>query len=351
MEFNRKQKILKLIIEDFIKYAEPVGSNYLIKKYKLPYSSATVRNEMAELEKDGLLEKTHTSSGRIPSTKGYQYYIENLRVKKVDENFKNELKSIFTNSKSVEEVIKESCEILSSMTNLTSVVLGPSSNDESLLSIQLIPLSNKSCSAIFVTDKGYVENKTFILSNNTSIDDVKKCMEMLDKRLKGTKISQLVEKLESLKPILSDYIEDYNYLFSSLVKTFYEFAKERSTFFGRENLLAQPEFKDDAEGLKKVFDLFSNPDLLNEYLKTSNGNVILDGSDVDEEFEDMTIISKNIDANGSNLGRIAIIGPKRMDYSNVISALEYTINQLINHFNSNDGNDDDGGDDDNGGRA
>lgn len=351
MDLNRKQKILKLIIEDFVKYAEPVGSEYLIKKYKLPYSSATIRNEMAELEKDGLLEKTHTSSGRVPSTKGYQYYIDNLRAKKVDEKFKNEIQSIFSSSKSVEEVIKESCEILSSMTNLTSIVLGPSSSEERLLSIQLIPLTNNSCSAIFVTDKGYVENKTFILKDNVSMKDVKNCLEMLDKRLKGTYVSELVDKLESLKPIFKDYIDDYNYLFTSLIKTFYDFAKSRSTIYGKENMLVQPEFKDDAEELKKLFELFSNPDQLNDYIKFSK-NDIIDASDVNSDLKDLTIISKDIESNGNSLGKIAIIGPRRMDYENVLSALEYTINELIKHLGDyEDIEDDEDGGNGNDGRA
>lgn len=342
MELNRKQKILKLIIDDFIKYCEPVGSEYLIKKYKLPYSSATVRNEMAELEKDGLLEKTHTSSGRVPSLAGYKYYIENLRSKKVDEKFKNELQGIFDSSKSVEEVIDESCKILSSMTNLTSVVLGPSSSDECLLSIQLIPLTNNSCSAIFVTDKGYVENKTFILDESVSMNDVKTCMEMLEKRLKGTKVDELVDKLESLKPIFNDYVNDYNYLFTSLMKTFYEFQKDRNSIYGKDNMLVQPEFKDDAGELKKIFELFSNPDQLYSYLKESEDSFISDASEINEELKDLTIISKNIDSKG-NLGKIAIIGPKRMDYENVLSALEYTITEIVKHLGIEDDDDDDDG--------
>lgn len=345
MELNRKQKILKLIIEDFIKYAEPVGSNYLIQKYKLPYSSATIRNEMAELEKDGLIEKTHTSSGRVPSTLGYKYYIENLRSNKIDDELKNEIQSIFSSSKSVEEVIQESCEILSSMTNLTSVVIGPQSFEESLVSIQVIPLSNNSCTAVFVTDKGYVENKTFILDENIGINDLKKCMEMLDKRLKGTKICDLVDKVENLKPLFKDFIEDYNYLYTSIVKTFCDFAKERSQFYGKENLLTQPEFKDDAEELKKLFDLFSNPDQIYSHLKDRlDSNLLIDSlGEGDDELNNLSIVSKNIEANGKNVARIAIIGPKRMDYNNVISALDYTIEQLIKHLSEDKGGDDDGG--------
>ena len=113
MGLTRKQTLLKLIVEDFIKTAEPVGSNYLIQKYNLNISSATIRNEMNALEKEGLLEKTHTSSGRVPSNEGYKYYIENLRNSQIDENVKNEINTIFSKTASVDEVLKESCEILS----------------------------------------------------------------------------------------------------------------------------------------------------------------------------------------------------------------------------------------------
>ena len=104
MMLTRKDKLLKLIVEDFIKTAEPVGSNYLIKKYDLPISSATIRNEMNALEKEGLLEKTHISSGRVPSTKGYEYYIEHLRNNKIDDKMKNELNKVFSNSITVEDI-------------------------------------------------------------------------------------------------------------------------------------------------------------------------------------------------------------------------------------------------------
>lgn len=332
MELNRKEKILKLIIEDFVKNAKPVGSSYLVEAYKLPYASATVRNEMAELEKDGLIEKPHTSGGRVPTSSGYKYYVENLRNEKIDEKYKNKIQSIFSSSKSLEEVISETCNILSSITNLTSVVIGPNSDAETLANIQIVPLTEKSCSAIFVTDKGYVENKTFILNDNVSMKDVKDCMEMLNKRLVGTKVCDLVEKLENLKPIFKDYVVNYDYLFATLIKTFYEIAKERSTFFGKENMLTQPEFKDDVDELKKIFDLFSNPDRLNDLISKNEGKMIIDASEITDDLDNLTIITKDIDIEGDSLGKIAIIGPKRMDYNVVLSMLEYTINELTKHL-------------------
>jgi heat-inducible transcriptional repressor len=94
-ELNRKEKLLKLIVEQFIKTAEPVGSSALIEEYDLPYSSATVRNEMAELERLGYLEKTHTSSGRVPSSEGYRYYVDYLRDAQVDTTMRYQIQNLF----------------------------------------------------------------------------------------------------------------------------------------------------------------------------------------------------------------------------------------------------------------
>ena len=343
MELNRKEKILKLIIEDFVKNAKPVGSSYLVEAYKLPYASATVRNEMAELEKDGLIEKPHTSGGRVPTSAGYKYYVENLRNEKIDEKYKNKIQSIFSSSKSLEEVISETCNILSSITNLTSVVIGPNSDAETLANIQIVPLTEKSCSAIFVTDKGYVENKTFILNDNVSMKDVKDCMEMLNKRLVGTKVCDLVEKLENLKPIFKDYVVNYDYLFATLIKTFYEIAKERSTFYGKENLLTQPEFKDNASELKKIFGLFNNPNDLEKILEEAESRLLLNAGDVEERYNDVSIVSKDIAVDGEKIGKIAVIGPTRMDYSNVLNSLDYIVNKIMEHLSNEDIQDEKGG--------
>ena len=133
MALNRSDQILKFIVEYFIKTAQPVGSQTIIDEYHLPYSSATIRNEMFALEKMGLIEKTHSSSGRVPSAQGYKYYCEKLRDNSVDEELKYSLQQVLQEkTKSVEEVIKASCEILSHMTSLVSVVMGPDENKEYL---------------------------------------------------------------------------------------------------------------------------------------------------------------------------------------------------------------------------
>ncbi len=337
MELTRKDKILKLIVEDFIKTAQPVGSNYLIDKYKLNLSSATIRNEMNQLEKEGLLEKTHTSSGRVPSTKGYKYYIDHLKTSKIDEKIKNQITDIFDTSSSVEEIMSKSCEILSHMTNLASAVLGPGADEEKLVSVQLVPINNSAVTAIFITDKGYVENKTFVMNGDAEIQDVKKTIEILNDRLVGTKISELVPKLEGIKPIISDYISDYTFIYNALLKTFYEFCSKRKEFYGKENLLHQPEFENDPNELKKIFGLIdSSGNKLESLLDKSNSNLLINCGEIDQNFDDVSVVSKEIVANGQNIGRIAIIGPTRMDYSKVLNNLDYVAKRIMEHLNYED---------------
>ena len=336
MSLSRKDYILKLIVEDFIKTATPVGSQYLIQKYDLKYSSATIRNEMASLEEDGLIEKQHTSSGRVPSTLGYKYYVQNLKSNSIDSKLKNELKVVFKNSKSIEDVLGESCKVLSNMTNLVSVYLGPNSSKERLISFQLIPISKTSATAIFVTDRGYVENKTFIFDKNVNMDDVVKSIKLINDRITGTYISELSERLDSLKPILKDYINDYSYIFNSIAKAFFEFASGRSEFYGEGNLINQPEFKDNPEELKKIFDLFSKPENLVEMLQNNVEEDEYYGESNIKSLDNLSIISKEVKIPNSDkeLGKIAIVGPKRMDYGKVLNALDYVVKELMSHLSS-----------------
>lgn len=330
MKLDRRDQVLKLIVEDFIKTAEPVGSHRLIEKYNLQVSSATIRNDMNSLEKDGYLEKTHTSSGRVPSSKGYKYYIEHLRNPSVDSKIKNEVQMMFSKTNSVEDILQESCEILSNMTNLASVVLGPSADEERLISVQLVPLNATKFTAIFVTDKGYVENKTFAVNGDVKLEDVKKCIEILNERLKGTQINHLVDKLEAIRPIISDYVSDYTYLYNTLAKTFYDFANQRNQeFYGKENLIKQPEFRDDAESLKRIFGLFDKPEELQKMIECTDDGIVVDCGEFNDDYSDVSVISKEIVANGENVGKIAIIGPSRMDYNKVLESLDYVVEQIM----------------------
>jgi len=335
---TRQDEILKLIVEYFIKTAEPVGSKTLMEVYHLDYSSATIRNEMNALESLGFLEKTHTSSGRVPSEKGYQYYVEHLREGNVDEGVKNALQSVLSErAKSVEEVMKESCEILSHMTNLASVVLGSAVDEERLQRVQIIPLGANTATAVFVTDQGYVENKTFVIPDNLSMQEVEKNVNFLNDRLVGTPISQLVGKMEAMKPALTDYMVGEKVLYQAILEAFVKFTGERMALYGKEALFNQPEFNTDAEKLKKVLSLLDNPDELRKAVKdskaTPTGIKVHIGSDEDG-MGDVSLVSAKLNVPGVSDSLLTLLGPSRMDYESVVATLEYVTAAIDKYFST-----------------
>ena len=340
MGLTRSDLILKYIVEYFIKNAQPIGSHTLIEEYHLPYSSATIRNEMFALEKMGFIEKTHSSSGRVPSSKGYRYYCEHLRDRSVDESLKNSLQVVLEQKiQSVEEVIKESCEILSHMTNLVSVVTGNSGNIERLANVQLIQISDNTLTAVFVTDKGYVENKTFIVPNTIKANEVVDCVKILNDRLKGTPVGELVNKMEALKPVLSDYVVSHDIVYQALLETFIRFAGDRLSLYGREELFNQPEFKSDTEKLQEVFKLLNDKSVFKEAGKKNEEVAI----NIGETNPDVSMVTTKIKIGDGDETSITLLGPTRMDYDKALSALEYIAEELNKYFDdlSKGGNDED----------
>ncbi|MEA4821723.1 MAG: heat-inducible transcriptional repressor HrcA [Erysipelotrichales bacterium] len=333
-ELNRKQRILKLIVEEFVKTAEPVGSHSLIDKYNLPYSSATLRSEMAELENLGYLEKTHTSSGRVPSPRGYRYSVDTLREKNcIDDDTKEKIHALFSQKDiQINEVIKHGCEIISQMTNLTSVMLGPDSNEESLSKVQLMPLTSTSAVALFVTDRGHVEHKIFSIPDSVAMNDLENCVEILNDRISGTKISQVIDKVNSIKPILADAVKQHEVIFRAFLEAFLKFTAERVSVFGRANILEQPEFTSNLNKLRKLVNLLENQDVWRQFDSNDDICVMIGDENTIAEIDDLSVVSANIHFDKNNNGKIALIGPTRMDYSKVIGALEYLQEAIDEYF-------------------
>ena len=341
MSLTRSETILKMIVEYFIKTAEPVGSQTLIEQYDLPYSSATIRNEMSALEKMGYLEKPHTSAGRIPSSKGYEYYCEHLRDKDVDDELRYSLQNVLSSKiQSIEEVIKQSCEIISHMTKLVSVVSAPDEEKERLASVQLIPINENTITAIFVTDKGYVQNKTFILDESIKADDIVKCVNLLNDRLKGTPVTELIEKMEALKPVLSDYVVSHDAVYQALLETFVRFAGDRLSLYGREELFSHPEFKNDTEALIRVMKLLEDASLFKRVDRQAidSGEPTVNIGDI-EGNPDVALVTATIKVGEDSENTITLVGPKRMDYDKAMSALEYLAQELEKYFNDKGGSD------------
>lgn len=329
MELRRRELILKYTVELFIKTAIPVGSQTLIENYKLPFSSATIRAEMNALEAAGFLEKPHTSSGRVPSSKGYRYYVDHLRDVRVDNNIKQQIaRLIETKSKTVEEVVKNSVEILSALTNMTSVVLGPSANQDRLASIQLIPLGHNSATAIFVTDRGYVESKTFIIPAKTTAEEMSKVVNIFNQRLSGTLICEVIAKMDALQPMLREYVIEQQVIYEAFTEAFVRYAKDRLSLYGKESLLEQPEFVNNPEKLRRLISILDDPEKLKALINDSDDLSVV----IDKDNTELSIISSTFKVPGREQGKIVLMGPTRMDYDAVVSALEFVTDALEQYF-------------------
>ncbi len=324
---QRMVEILKAIVDEFVDTAEPVASKTLVEKYHLPYSSATIRNDMAILEAEGYIEKPHTSAGRVPSNKGYKYYCENLLDKDMDEKVKYAVSNIFSDSgMNVEDCVKQSCKMISDMTNLTSGVLGPSSKSQTLEHISVFPLDKKTAVCVFITNTGHTENKTFNFQDEVSSDDIKTCTDILNERLKGTQICDLKDKLESIKPILTTSVKRHEMLFNAFVGAFSKFASEKLYFSGTSNLMYQPEYSD-VEKLKDLIKIFDDPEKLKHMVSDRD-----EGSDVTAITpkgtelvwkDDMAIITTDVKLNKSDVAKLMVVGPRRMEYNRVISLMNF----------------------------
>ena len=321
---KRQTAIFKTIVDEFTRTAEPVGSKKLMDMLDFNCSSATIRNEMAHLEEIGLLEKTHTSSGRIPSSKGYRYYVENLMEKEVDEGVKHSLQTVFQQRHySMEEIVKKSCEILSQMTSLTSVVLGPESRYQTLQHIQLFPLTDTSAVAVFITDHGHTENKTFHFDTAVSVDDLKTCCNLLNDKLTGTPINEVVDKMKQIEPLLASHIARHEVLFEAFVNAFMRFASDHVYCSGQRNMLYQPEFAD-IEKLKELMKMLEDSSLFRQ-LANHEGDVAIEigGDNGLLQLDDVAVVSSKFKINDVEEGELMIVGPTRMQYSKVVALMEY----------------------------
>ena len=319
---TRQKEILKSIVEEYIKTARPVGSKSLCKKFEC--SSATIRNDMAVLEDNGYLEKTHISSGRIPSEEGYRYYVDNLmEAKKISGEDILKLQTIFSNNElDINDAISKSLEIISDITNYTSVILGRESNQNKLQKVEVIPVNNRQVVVILVTDKGHVENKNVTFEENIDLAELSKTTELLNRMLVGTYIDEVPSKLEfEIKPVIRNYIKNYEVVYNAFYDVLSNFTSEKDVkFSGKTNILKQPEFNT-VDDVKNIISKFESEDVVNKIEETNDEVKVYIGRE--SEFDDNVTIVKTKYHAGGREGTIAVIGPKRMEYERVVNMLEY----------------------------
>jgi heat-inducible transcriptional repressor len=329
----RKRKVLEAIVIDYIATAEPVGSRTIARKYNLGVSSATIRNEMADLEEMGLIEQPHTSAGRVPSDTGYRYYVDCIMEKKA---LANEAKELIKDSfrikiKQLEELIQLSLKILSSMTSYTSLVLAPQHDKSALQLIQLMLVEPGKALIVIITDGGRIENRLVDIPEAITKTDLEIVSQILNQKFRGLQIkdwdktilnlvrSQLLKQrqvatlaLELLDSLLREERDDKVYLAGAL------------------NIFNQPEFKDVSK-VKSILELLEDENTLSDILKDEMEEGIqvkIGGENKCESIKDCSLITATYKINGKTLGTIGLLGPTRMHYDQAMSILEFITDTL-----------------------
>ncbi len=325
---SRKKRILQAIVNEYIDTIEPVSSGSLTKKYGLDCSSATVRNDMAELEKEGFLEKTHTSSGRIPSSKGYRFYVDKLLNEK---NLTlNEIQYINSKLKNrvdeMEELTKIATNTISEVTHYTTVSIEPNAGKQRIQEIKFVLLGSRMLMAIILTETGTIKETIIKFDRDINSEQVETLNIIFNNKLKGKYLSLINEPIEQYIMNEMTYRVD---VIKPIINQITKLINDESNLYlkGANRALDNPEFKT-GDLAKRFLGLLDRRDFIEDLLDNDEDFNVYIGNE-ENGLKDLSIVTfKNIVA-GKDLGTIGIIGPTRMDYSKVISVLKY-INKELN---------------------
>ena len=335
---DRKKKILQAIVEEYIEKAEPVSSGSLVKA--LNCSSATIRNEMAELEQAGYLDKPHTSAGRIPSQQGYRYYIDELLTedkltKKEIEYIKSKLE---TKVNELEDITKIATTTISEVTHYTTIAVGPNVEEHTIMDIKFVLLGSNVLMAIILTESGIIREATIKFDEDITEEQVRNLNYIFANKLIGKSMDEINGSFEEylgteLKAgikVIRKIIDEINKVLKTTSNEVY--------LEGTNKSFDLPEFKK-AEIAKDFMNALDAKDLVADVLNTGIAediNVYIGDELSDEKLKNFSVITFNHILGDKDIGTIGIIGPKRMDYAKVISVMKYISKKLKEEYGDED---------------
>ena len=324
---DRKKRILQAVVQDYITSAEPVGSRTLARKYDLGVSSATIRNEMADLEMLGYLEHIHTSSGRIPSSKGYRLYVDSLLpVQPMTEQEKAAINKWYQGKvQQVDQVFQETAKIISRMTRNVSLVLAPQLSTAAFRCMQFLPLDDHRVIAVLMTDAGFVENRIMEMPAGAAFDDFQRMAKVINEALAGHTLGAI--QGGSLKKIEKEIGDSdlYESALHLIDKALDSQKKERLYLGGTTEMLEQPEFHN-VDKVKELLVMLEKDQLMKDILKAHLGDGLTVSIGQENEYsgiKDCSIITATYHLDGELLGSMAVLGPTRMEYGRTMSLLNY----------------------------
>ena len=327
---KRKRKILQAIVEEYIDTSEPVSSGSLVKNEELNCSSATIRNEMAELERIGFLEQPHTSAGRIPSEKGYRYYVDELLREDALSRKEMELirDMLETKVNSLEDLTKIATTTLSEITHYTTVAVEPNMSNHTIIDIKFILLGSRVLMAVILTDSGIIRESVIKFDEDLIQEQVNDLTYVFKNKLVGKPLEKMdgpiedyiMSEIKTGIEVIEKVIDEINKLLDSS-KTYIE---------GANKVVDMPEFKS-MDMTKDFLNALTAKDVIADVMNSGIAqdiNVFIGSESEREELKNFSIVTFNHLLDGKDIGTIGIIGPTRMDYSKVISVMKYISKKL-----------------------
>ncbi len=331
---ERSQHILEAIVKDYIAFAEPVGSRAITKRHQFNLSPASVRNVMADLEDMGLLCSPHTSAGRIPTEKGFQYYIDSLlQVRNLTEKERRQLQESYRFSgMKMEDIMQEVGRILSGLSKYAGLVMVPKFATTVFRQIEFVRLSHRRLLVIYVSETGLVQNK--IIQTEADLDNrqLEKISNFLNHELNGLTITQVREKLKKeMQQEMSLYDQLRKNALQLSCAALQDEVEDQLFVSGASLMLEHPEFSS-PDQMRRLIQAFESKKILLELLdrsQSAQGVQIFIGSESEcVDLQGCSLISANFSNKKGAIGALGVIGPMRMDYSQVIPIVDFTA-QLV----------------------
>lgn len=339
---ERKLKILQAIVGDYIRYAEPVGSRTLSKKYDMGISAATIRNEMSDLEEMGLLTHPHTSAGRVPSDKAYRLYVNSLMQKyELPESEKKVIDDrISSGIAELDRTLQRASQILSELTNLTAFAMTPTQDSNRLKYINVLPVDARTVVLMIVAESGKITNTAVHLKADYDVKQLELLSKVMTHNYKGKKLTSLLT-LDIIKDVENDIAalgriaED---IVPSFLRTLENMLNVDLYVEGLDRIFYIPEYSD-FNRAKMFMEMVSRKkELENTLLNRDSGVIItIGGENTEENMKDCSLITATYCVDGTCVGKLGVVGPTRMKYDEVTSVIEYLTQNLNNAFKLTEG--------------
>ncbi len=348
MDLNdRKFKILEAIITDYIKTAEPIGSRTIAKKYDLGVSSATIRNDMSDLEELGLIVQPHTSAGRIPSDRGYRLYVDKMmQSQELSPEVSELLHNVIENNiGQIDYLMQQTAKALAALTNYTIVVTEPKSPKLNIKHVQLVPIDDSSVVAVIVTENKAVKNYVIRVTDVPGLETLNSISNAMNAAIKRYSL----QDMESIAAVMLQTFPESRELTTKFLKTIISAVRQNDNVqyytSGVNNILGFPEFSDVGKA-QNIFRALEEKDILIT-LFDRNGehnndvHIVIGGENNTKELQDCSIVRADYNFGNDSYGSIGVIGPTRMNYGQTVSLLNAIIKNLdsvIKNLSKDDNN-------------